>query len=123
MNVKIYPCTLDGDVVAPPSNRRRTARCCAPRWRRKRASSGCLPFRKTSRRRALHRSGGRGRAETEGGYEITPAAGAEKAVFDCGESGSTLRFFLPVAAALGIEATFIGSAGCPNAPWANCFPF
>mgnify|MGYP000644702717 CR=1 FL=1 len=27
---------------------------------------------------------------------------------DCGESGSTLRFMLPVACALGAEATFVG---------------
>lgn len=30
----------------------------------------------------------------------------EKAEFDCGESGSTLRFFVCIAAALGVEATF-----------------
>ena len=30
----------------------------------------------------------------------------EKALADCCESGSTLRFLIPVAAALGIETTF-----------------
>ena len=30
-----------------------------------------------------------------------------KAVIDCGESGSTLRFMLPIAAVLGVEAAFI----------------
>ena len=33
---------------------------------------------------------------------------AAKADIDCGESGSTLRFMLPVACALGAEATFVG---------------
>ncbi|MBO7207896.1 MAG: hypothetical protein J6W10_09835 [Kiritimatiellae bacterium] len=33
--------------------------------------------------------------------------GRKSAVFDCGESGSTLRFFAPIAAALGIKAEFI----------------
>ena len=35
------------------------------------------------------------------------AAGSASAVLDCGESGSTLRFFSPVAAALGIKAQFV----------------
>lgn len=34
-------------------------------------------------------------------------AGYKSAVLDCGESGSTLRFFAPIAAALGIKAKFI----------------
>ena len=33
--------------------------------------------------------------------------GRKSAVLDCGESGSTLRFFAPIAAALGIKAEFI----------------
>lgn len=33
--------------------------------------------------------------------------GAREAVLDCGESGSTLRFFAPVAAALGVKARFV----------------
>ncbi len=32
----------------------------------------------------------------------------KSAEIDCGESGSTLRFLVPVAAALGVNATFIG---------------
>lgn len=34
-------------------------------------------------------------------------AGSRTAVLDCGESGSTLRFFAPVAAALGVKAEFV----------------
>ena len=34
-------------------------------------------------------------------------AGRKSAVLDCGESGSTLRFFAPIAAALGIKVEFI----------------
>jgi 3-phosphoshikimate 1-carboxyvinyltransferase len=34
-------------------------------------------------------------------------AGSKTAVLDCGESGSTLRFFAPIAAALGIKAEFV----------------
>ncbi len=37
-------------------------------------------------------------------------------VLDCGESGSTLRFLLPVAAALGTNATFVGHGRLPERP-------
>ena len=48
---------------------------------------------------------------------------------DCGESGSTLRFLIPVAAALGLTCTIIGKG--PTDPWmptcGNCrkrvYPF
>ena len=43
----------------------------------------------------------------------TPAA---KADIDCGESGSTLRFIIPVAAALGTTATLNGHAKLPQRP-------
>lgn len=40
----------------------------------------------------------------------------DKAVLDCHESGSTLRFLIPVACALGVNAEFIGSAKLPQRP-------
>ncbi len=40
----------------------------------------------------------------------------DKAVLDCRESGSTLRFLIPVACALGINAEFIGSGKLPERP-------
>ena len=54
----------------------------------------------------------------EGGFEIHPVLKSLEhgilralagATLDCGESGSTLRFMLPVACALGADATFVGS--------------
>lgn len=41
---------------------------------------------------------------------------AEKAVVDCCESGSTLRFIIPIAAALGCECEFRGSGKLPERP-------
>ncbi len=38
------------------------------------------------------------------------------AVLDCGESGSTLRFMLPVACALGADATFTGEGRLKDRP-------
>lgn len=40
----------------------------------------------------------------------------DKAVLDCHESGSTLRFLIPVAGALGVNAEFIGSGKLPQRP-------
>lgn len=40
----------------------------------------------------------------------------QAAVADCCESGSTLRFLIPVAAALGIHATFSDRADCLSVP-------
>lgn len=40
----------------------------------------------------------------------------KKVTLDCGESGSTLRFFIPIAAAMGIETTFTGEGLLPKRP-------
>jgi 3-phosphoshikimate 1-carboxyvinyltransferase len=47
------------------------------------------------------------------------------AYIDCGESGSTLRFLVPVAAALGIPTAFTGHGRLPQRPigiYLNCLP-
>ena len=50
-------------------------------------------------------------------YEITPLKKpAENPILYCGESGSTLRFLLPVLSALGSGATFTGSGRLPERP-------
>lgn len=45
-----------------------------------------------------------------GGKTVSPA------VLDCGESGSTLRFLLPLAGALGVQAAFYASGRLPQRP-------
>lgn len=40
----------------------------------------------------------------------------QEATIDCCESGSTLRFLIPVAAALGVRTTFIGQGKLPQRP-------
>lgn len=40
----------------------------------------------------------------------------DKAVIDCNESGSTLRFVIPIAAALGTDSRFIGHGRLPQRP-------
>lgn len=71
------------------------------------ATSACL--------RAL----GAGVERTEGGFRVTPIDRAhlpEKAALDAGESGSTLRFLLPVVAALGVRAELRMHGRLPERP-------
>lgn len=50
-------------------------------------------------------------------YSVTPINTIpEKAVIDCGESGSTIRFLLPVICALGVNAEIHGSGRLPERP-------
>lgn len=44
---------------------------------------------------------------------FTPVSGA---ILDCGESGSTLRFMVPVVAALGVDARFLRRGRLPERP-------
>lgn len=50
-------------------------------------------------------------------YEISPIKERKiNPILDCGESGSTLRFLLPVLSALGRGATFVGHGRLPERP-------
>lgn len=55
---------------------------------------------------------------TEAGFLVHPieALSPEMRMLDCSESGSTLRFMLPVAASLGANCTFIGAGRLPERP-------
>lgn len=54
---------------------------------------------------------------TDDGYLVAPVKDVPyTAILDCGESGSTLRFLLPVACALGVEATFQMQGRLPYRP-------
>ncbi len=56
----------------------------------------------------------------DGSYYVAPVIiDAEKAEMDCGESGSTLRFLLPVACALGKQAVLTGRGRLPQRPMAE----
>jgi len=51
------------------------------------------------------------------GFTVCPIQNSpERAVLDCNESGSTLRFLLPLAGALGVETTFVLSGRLPQRP-------
>ena len=51
-----------------------------------------------------------------GVFSVTPVTVTKGATLDCGESGSTLRFLMSVAAVLGADATFVGAGKLPQRP-------
>lgn len=56
-------------------------------------------------------------ASTADGYLVHPIRVLpQSARLHCGESGSTLRFLLPLVAALGVEATFVMEGRLPQRP-------
>lgn len=55
--------------------------------------------------------------KTDTGFFVEPITDStENAVLNCGESGSTLRFMLPVAASLGKVVSLYGSGRLPERP-------
>ena len=69
--------------------------------------------------RAIEALGGEVRLEEDRGLCLVEGAGlgrAQGGVIHCGESGSTLRFLIPIACALGGRWTFIGEGRLPQRP-------
>lgn len=59
-----------------------------------------------------------------GGFEVTPVSNEnviKNAVLDCGESGSTYRFMLPIACALSSDAEFCLHGRLPKRPMTDLF--
>ncbi len=53
---------------------------------------------------------------SSGVFSVKPVKVIKGGTLDCGESGSTLRFLVSVAAALGADATFVGTGKLPKRP-------
>ena len=110
--------TLSGNVQVPPSKSvaHRMLICAAL------ASEPCTIIcrgvnRDMEATAACLNALGAGIRYADGKFCISPITRVNKgATLDCGESGSTLRFLLPVAAALGADATFIGQGRLPERP-------
>ena len=66
--------------------------------------------------RCLRALGAQVETEDDRILRLTPGRTEDVCLLPCGESGSTLRFLLPVAAALGAKATFCMEGRLPSAP-------
>lgn len=118
MDITIQPGLLAGALSAIPSKSQahrylicaafadnETELICPETNRDIEATAGCL------------RSLGARISRTANGYQIKPIARIpDNALLPCGESGSTLRFMLPIVGALGVDATFRMEGRLPNRP-------
>lgn len=118
MDITIYPRRLEGSVAVIPSKsmahrflictafaNNETTLICPETNRDIEATAGCL--------RAL----GADIQRTPSGYIVDPVTTLpESAEINSGESGSTLRFLLPIVGALGIDTTFLMEGRLPQRP-------
>ena len=118
MDITIHPAALHGSVAAIPSKSqahrllicaafadRKTELHCPQTNRDIEATARCL------------QSLGAEVLRTDSGYLVNPIQTIPAvATLHCGESGSTLRFMLPIVGALGVDATFVMEARLPQRP-------
>ena len=118
MDITIQPRALRGDITIIPSKSQahrllicaalannETTLFCPETNRDIEATADCL--------NAL----GARIVRTETGYSVAPIGEIpENAVLNCCESGSTLRFLLPIAGALGVDAAFQMEGRLPQRP-------
>ncbi len=118
MDITIHPGRLQGSVKAIPSKSQahrylicaafcdaQTRLICHETNRDIEATADCLNALGAVIRR------------TENGYEVSPVQHIpESAVLNCCESGSTLRFMLPIVGALGVDTVFQLEGRLPYRP-------
>jgi 3-phosphoshikimate 1-carboxyvinyltransferase len=118
MDLTIHPYKLHGNIDIIPSKsqahrllilsafaKNETTLLCSQTNQDMEATAACL--------RAL----GANIVNTPEGYHVTPVGQLPKeATLPCCESGSTLRFLLPVVGALGIKAKFLMEGRLPHRP-------
>ena len=118
MDIRIIPRKLQGNIAAIPSKSQahrllicaafadgETTLICPDTNRDIEATADCL--------RAL----GAEILRTDRGYLVKPVTNIPKsATLNCEESGSTLRFLLPIAGALGVNTTFQMTGRLPYRP-------
>ncbi len=118
MDITIHPQLLQGEIQIIPSKSQAhrllicaafadqpTQLLCRSTSRDMDATAACL--------RAL----GADIQRTDSGYAVFPIQNTPKtALLPCGESGSTLRFLLPIVGALGVDGTFQMEGRLPQRP-------
>ena len=122
MNVTLQAPVFDGAVVAPTSksaaHRVLIAAAFANAQTRVRVSGAGADIAATVRCLAALGATITEQPDKSGAWlDVTPIrTTVQNAVLDCGESGSTLRFMVPIVAALGTGATFIRRGRLPERP-------
>ncbi len=117
MDVKIIPSPLSGEVKIPPSKSaaHRALICGALSEGNGRVEPYCTS-KDIKATAACLRALGMRIDEDPQGYTVGRGEVRKGSTLDFNESGSTARFLLPVAAALGAEITAIGQGRLPERP-------
>ena len=128
MDIVVYPGKLRGMVKAPPSkSEAHRALICAALADGESRIQGISDSRDMEATLNCIKAAGAG-VERDGmnvtvrgiggslRAGVSPMDAQNHPVFDCGESGSTFRFLLPVAAAAGLQADFTGKGRLPERP-------
>ncbi len=118
MDITIHPRPLRGEIQIIPSksqaHRLLICAALADKPTQLRCPDTNLDIEATA---ACLRALGAEILRTESGYKVAPIGKLpETAVLPCGESGSTLRFLLPVVGALGVDAVFQMKGRLPQRP-------
>lgn len=118
MDVKITPSKLSGEVVIPPSKSvAHRLIISAALAKGKSVVSNVYPSKDIVATIEAMRALGAEISVDGDKVAVNGIVNSPKnATIDCCESGSTLRFLIPVAAALGVEATFVGKGQLPTRP-------
>ena len=126
--VRVSPGRLEGEVCIPPSKSgaHRAVICAALAGGLSKIAPVELSEDITATIRAVEALGVQTRLEGNALTVDASALGAAKGgEIHCGESGSTLRFLIPIAAALGLDAVFTGCGRLPQRPlgaYLACLP-
>lgn len=118
MNVKITPGKLTGTIAAIPSKSQahRLLICAALGQKEARLECAAISQDIAATMDCLNALGAKIQ-RTDYGFQIEPMQKKpEKAFLNCRESGSTLRFLLPIVGALGVQATFQMAGRLPKRP-------
>lgn len=119
MDIRIKPGKLSGRVSAPPSKselHRYLIAAALSHGVTDIAFTGDVPDDVSATVRCLTELGA-SFSRIGGGFTVCGLEGIRRyAVLDCGESGATLRFLLPIIAATGAECMFSGSGRLPERP-------
>lgn len=118
MDLKIFPKTLQGNICAIPSKSQAHRLLICAAFSSKPTELVCPTSNEDidATAQCLNAIGAKIQ-RTDTGFLVEPVKEIpQKADLDCHESGSTLRFMLPIVCALGIEATIMMSGRLPKRP-------
>lgn len=118
MDITIFPRTLSGTVRAIPSKSQAHRLLICAAFADKPATLLCPETNRDIEATAeCLRALGADIVRTQSGYAVSPVRRLPReAILNCRDSGSTLRFLLPVAGALGVDTVFQMEGRLPERP-------